>query len=280
MTTISLLCSGTPTPSASRFGTAFALQIEDEDVILIDCGPAATLKLALAGYSPANVSTLFLTHHHYDHNGDVPCFLLSRWDKLVSNKPICIYGPSPTTTFIERLIGPHGAYQPDYYSRMHWSTCTNIYTSNGGTLPRQPPAYHAMDIVPGYVMTVGSATVTAGYAAHAQPYLDCLAYRFDTPAGSVVFSGDTEYCKSIVELAKGADILFCMALGDNRSSYTAMAGVTDSRDAGRIAADAEVKRLVLTHQAGGANRDEEIRWAGEVFNGEVVFGDELLVITL
>lgn len=83
-TTITILGSGTPNPAPDRFGTAFVLKIDDHDLIMVDCGPGATLKLAQAGYSPVDVGALFITHHHYDHNVDVPCLLLCRWDQLVS----------------------------------------------------------------------------------------------------------------------------------------------------------------------------------------------------
>ena len=43
--------------------------------------------------------------------------------------------------------------------------------------------------------------VTADIAEHAQPWLDCLAYRLDSPDGSVVFTGDTRPCESVVNLA-------------------------------------------------------------------------------
>src|SRR4030095_8486820 len=48
-------------------------------------------------------------------------------------------------------------------------------------------------------------TVTATLVQHA-PVFPALAYRFDTPHGSVVFSGDTGPCDNVARLAQGADI--------------------------------------------------------------------------
>ena len=48
--------------------------------------------------------------------------------------------------------------------------------------------------------------VTAILVQHA-PVFPAFAYRFDTPSGSVVFSGDTGPCDNVVRLAQGADYL-------------------------------------------------------------------------
>jgi len=39
-----LLSTGPPTPTRSRFGTAYVLQI-GRDYLMFDCGPATTFKL-------------------------------------------------------------------------------------------------------------------------------------------------------------------------------------------------------------------------------------------
>ena len=81
-TTVHVLGSGCPTPTPDRFGTSFAIKTQN-DLVMVDCGPSATWKLAKAGLNPRDVNSLFLTHHHFDHNVDMPCFLLTRWDQRV-----------------------------------------------------------------------------------------------------------------------------------------------------------------------------------------------------
>ena len=48
MADVFVLGGGTPTPTEFRFGSAHALQI-GEEVLMFDCGPAATHKLVKAG---------------------------------------------------------------------------------------------------------------------------------------------------------------------------------------------------------------------------------------
>ena len=62
-----ILGAGTPTPTESRFGSAYVLDIDGEK-IMFDCGPAATHKLVKSGLWPTEIDYLFFTHHHFDHD--------------------------------------------------------------------------------------------------------------------------------------------------------------------------------------------------------------------
>ena len=96
MAEIFVLGGGTPTPTADRFGSSHALKIGDE-LLMFDCGPAATHKLVKAGLFPTQVDNLFFTHHHFDHNIDYPCFLLCRWDQAAGRgSNLNVYGPKLT----------------------------------------------------------------------------------------------------------------------------------------------------------------------------------------
>jgi ribonuclease Z len=100
--TIHILGSGTPIPTTDRFGTSFAIKTEN-DLLMIDCGPSATWKLAKAGLNPCDVKALFLTHHHFDHNVDTPCLLLTRWNQSVGMLPADLLDPSMSTDFSSRF---------------------------------------------------------------------------------------------------------------------------------------------------------------------------------
>ena len=79
MVEVFVLGGGTPTPTEFRFGSAHALRI-GEEVLMFDCGPAATHKLVEGGLFPTQVDNLLSTHDHFDHNIDYPCFLLCLCD--------------------------------------------------------------------------------------------------------------------------------------------------------------------------------------------------------
>lgn len=288
MARVHILGTGTPTPTKERFGSAFAVEVED-DVLMFDCGPAATHKLVKAGLWPTRVDYLFFTHHHFDHNVDYPCLLLCRWDQSIGREnPLTVYGPDKTEVITERLIGEEGAFYFDWYARIHAPASQRVYQNRGGVLPRRPPTefVNAVDIGPGIVHTGKKWEVTAAPAEHVQPYLDSLAYRLDTPDGSVVFTGDTQPCESVIELARDADLLICMCWDDQArmEEMGEVRGHCGTVTAAEVAQEANVGKLVLVHSGPNLTGDPAIEKAISdargVFGGEVIFAEELMAVDL
>ena len=193
MTRIHVLGAGTPTPTPTRFGSSFVLQTGD-DRLMIDCGPAATAKLVQAGLWPTEIDYLFFTHHHFDHDVDYPCFLLCRWDQSIGKENrLQVFGPTLTEQLTHRILDERdGAFSHDWIARVNHPLSQQVYVNRGGVLPRRPPDVLAKDVGPGRIFSGPDWEVTAAPAEHVQPYLDSLAYRIDTPDGSVVFTGDTQ----------------------------------------------------------------------------------------
>ena len=81
-------------------------------------------------------------------------------------------------------------------------------------MPRIPPNPQTKNVGPGDVAFNVNWHVSAARGEHAQPWLDSLAYRVDTPEGSVVFTGDTQPCNSVIDLARDADVMLCMCWDD------------------------------------------------------------------
>ena len=214
MARIHILGAGTPTPTPTRFGSSYVVEVCDEQ-IMVDCGPATTHKLVKAGLWPTDIDYLFFTHHHFDHDVDYPCFLLTRWDQSIGKEnSLQVFGPSPTERITEGLIGEDGVFAHDWKARVNHPSSQQVFVNRGGILPRKPPEVLARDVCPGKIYSGSDWEMTGARAEHAQPYLDSIAYRLDSPEGSVVFTGDTEPCQSVVELAAGADAMLCMCWDD------------------------------------------------------------------
>lgn len=281
---VHILGTGTPTPSPERFGSAFVARFGDRN-LMVDCGPAATHKMVKAGLWPTQVTDLFFTHHHFDHNVDYPCFLLCRWDQSIGDEEMLrVFGPTLTTDITEGLIGPSGVFAPDWKARVGHPASQRVFVNRGGTLPRKPPEVAARDIGPGSVVEGDGWTMEAAYADHAQPFLDSLAYRLETDEGSVVFTGDTEPCDSVVDLARGADLMFAMCWDDEdyMASHGEGDGVSGARGAAKMAERAGVSHLVLVHSQPRLDDDEvkrqAIDHAHEEYSGEVTLATELSVV--
>ena len=122
-----------------------------------------------------------------------------------------------------------------------------------------------------------------------------LAYRFDCPDRSIVISGDTRPSKALVKLAEGADVLVhevmhlpsldrIVASEPNAKKLREhlLASHTTTEQVGRVATEAKVKTLVLSHFVPGGYpfiTDEE--WLDAVrpsFSGNLIVGRDLLEV--
>ncbi|HVM15711.1 MAG TPA: MBL fold metallo-hydrolase [Egibacteraceae bacterium] len=156
----------------------------------------------------------------------------------------------------------------------------------------------APPMAPMVVMEDERVRVTAVLVEH-PPVFPSFAFRFDTAEGSVVISGDTAPCANLVTLASGADVLVHEVFTDEGWEHTPRDRVptwearqrehhlvtahTGLSDVGKVAAEAEVGRLVLTHFIPGDDVRPDGHWlqgAAVGFDGEVIVGRDLLELGL
>jgi ribonuclease BN (tRNA processing enzyme) len=146
--------------------------------------------------------------------------------------------------------------------------------------------------VPVVVVDDDSVRVTSVAVTHGRA-VPALAYRFDTPDGSVVFSGDTSVNEDLIALAEDADILvhqvadlsYLRRHGTDDAELARMAALhTDVTQVGGVAERAGVRELILSHYLPAepdAVTDEE--WADRAskgFSGRTTAGHDGLRRTL
>lgn len=270
--------AGGPTPKPSRAAPAQAIVAGDR-IYLVDCGDGVARQLALARLPFRDLRAVFITHQHSDHNaGYGPLFLLGWVAGLQS--PVDTYGPPPLVRMTRLLLE---AYEFDITTRM----------KDEGR-PALAPLVRPHELTaPGEVFRDDRVRVTAARNSH-PPIEHSFAYRFDTADRSIVISGDTTYSEDVLKLARGADVLVHEAL--NRPFWerpdapqTAevrrhiIASHTDAEEVGRLAAQAGVKTLVLTHfvpsePSGAVPDDVWLAAARRHFSGRVIMGADLMEI--
>lgn len=278
-TTVQLIMLGTiagPPPTVDRTQNSQVLVVGDTPY-LIDAGVNVTRRIAQAGLSLKKIKNLFITHPHGDHTHGMPALLSTQW--YYGANAMNIYGPPGTREVTEAVIGFIGID-------------TRIRQEDEASDPvdlRQ--LFKAEDVKTGAFYSDGNIEVSAVENSHFQfPEGSPLAgkyksysYRFETPAGSIVFTGDTGMTDAVTKLAKGADVLVaeCLALDEIRArrqkTGTWQAMTKEQQDgwyhhmqkehitpeqAGELARDAGVGTLVLTHiSSGGVPGDDYIRYA-------------------
>lgn len=246
---LTLIGGGCPDARPARYGSAYVLDTGTEK-ILVDCGPATTWKLSQAGLQPVQIRHLFLTHHHSDHNADVPCFILNWWDyDRDYTRPLCIYGPPPTVEFVDKLIGKDGAFRPDIESRIAHPASHWCHTQRGGVMPRREPQFGVRDLEDGESIVGDGWAATAAEGSHIEPTLVSMAYRFDASGGSIVFAGDCVDCPALRRLADGADTLVMACTHFDQLDRVVAQCIPGIGDVARVVREGRVKRVVLTHMS-------------------------------
>ncbi|WP_037062607.1 MBL fold metallo-hydrolase [Pseudonocardia acaciae] len=265
--------AGGPMPSPDRGAPAQAIVV-DGRCYVVDAGNGVAYRLLAAGLGLDSLAAVFLTHHHIDHSADLGNLVTLAWSTHHLGS-VVVAGPPPLASFVEHHLAMHAddIAERESYGRAGLGGLLDVRETRGGVVHRD-----------------GDLTVTAATVAHA-PGLHSLAYRFETPGRTVVISGDTAPCDSVVDLAARADVLVHEAYLPERLLAVVAAGGADptrvteaferihttAEQAGAIAAMAGVSTLVLSHliPATGAPDAEWIEAAGRHFDGEIIVGSDL-----
>jgi ribonuclease BN (tRNA processing enzyme) len=284
--TVTLLGTGTPAPSLARAGSGYLLEVGG-DVIVMDHGPDAHHRLLESGRRAVDVTHAFFTHLHYDHCMDYARLVLQRWDQGAAKIPeLDVYGPTPIARMTEQLFAEDGVYGPDIRARIQHQSSIDTFAARGGKPPRPRPAPRVKEVHAGDVVQGKSWKITAGRAVHVQPYLECLAFRLDCADGSVCYTGDSGASDSIVELARGCDVLIHMNhyFSGTEPSPAYRAACGNHKDNALTAKRAGVKTLVLTHMLAQIDqpgvREQIVHEIQQVFDGRVIWGEDLMQITI
>jgi ribonuclease Z len=284
-TTITLLGTGTPSPSIERQSSGYLFEV-GSDRIVMDHGPGAHQRLIESGHRSVDVTHAFFTHLHYDHCMDYGRPVLQRWDQGADRIPdLQVYGPPPIRRMTDQLFGEDGIYGPDIRARIEHRSSIDQFEARGGKAPRKRPAPVVREVKPGDVIQGNGWKVTVGRATHVQPYLECLAFRLDAEDGSVCYTGDSGASDEIVALAQGCDMLIHMNhyFSGTAPSPAYRAACGNHKDNAETAKRAGVKTLVLTHLLGQIDqpriREQIVHEIQQVFEGKVIWGEDLMRLT-
>jgi ribonuclease BN (tRNA processing enzyme) len=269
--------AGGPTPKALRAAPASAVVV-DGAIYVVDCGNGVARQMALAGLSLGAIDSVFVTHHHSDHNADYGNLLWLAWAADLRH-PVDTWGPPPLKRMTRQFLRLNDT---DIRTRIADEGRPDL-----AALIRPHELRRG-----GEVMRDERVRVTAAVVDH-PPMRPAFAYRFDTPDRSIVFSGDTRPSPALIELARGADVLvhevmYLPALEKLIASEAQAARLrqhlldshTTTEQVGRLASEAGVKTLVLNHfvPGGDAALTDQV-WREAVspyFKGELVIGRDLL----
>lgn len=244
---LTVLGSGTAVPTPRRAPAAHLVTVGGER-LLLDTGAGALRQLAAVGVGPDEVGRVFYTHYHVDHVAELPLLLfVLRHPGLDRPRSLEIYGPRGLGRLRAGLEELFGEWVVPRAVRVHWR---EVAAGWEGTFPW------------GRVRTGGTRHVPGS-----------LAYRFEfAGGGSLAYTGDTGPSSSLARFVAGVDVLLCEC-SLVRAGPEALH--LDPETAGRLAAAAGVKRLILTHFYPPVDGVDAAAAAGAHYGGPVVLAEDL-----
>jgi ribonuclease BN (tRNA processing enzyme) len=278
---LTLLGTGGPIPDPARHGSAAVLEIGGTR-LLFDAGRGVVLQLARAGIPVEEVGPVFLTHHHYDHIGDLADVILTGWLQG-RRSPLRVVGPPGTesivTALLERVYDRDIAFRSQGEHAMEWAPVESADATTGLVQGRGACRVFAEPVVHGHGLD---------YPEAFRRRWVCLGYRVEAEGKVVAFSGDAVACEGLDRLALDADVLVqcCyMARAELTTPYFARLAretIACADSVGRIARKARVKKLVLTHfrRAPDAVIQSIASDVARDYDGPLVLGSDLLEVTI
>lgn len=247
---ITILGSGTCVPSLKRHPCA-ALVRGKSIHILLDAGPGTMGQLLKLGVHINDIDMILLSHFHLDHCAEIAPFLFAtKYPGFNRKKRLVLVGGTGIKALFESLNKTYDntlEIPEDYFQIIELDEKGSLDLNLEGIQLEYNSVHHKVE---------------------------SLAYRLTDATGfSVVYSGDTDYSDNLIALSRESDILICeSALPDELK----VPGHLTPSLAGKIASEANVNKLVLTHFYPECDTVDIKAQCRKTFKGPVILAQDLL----
>jgi ribonuclease Z len=279
-TKLIILGSGTPNPDPERYGSGYAV-IVNESAYIVDFGPGIVRRISAmsptwGGDFPSmelqNINTAFLTHIHSDHSGALADLILTPWI-MGRDAPLKLYGPSGLEAMSKNITE---AYIDDINYRLYGSQPANElgFKTNVTEIVDDGSIYKDKNV-----------EVIAFKNNHGD-FKNSFGFLFITDDKRILFSGDTAVSANLKKYGNDLDILvhevFSSETFVNKTKDWQIyhqAHHTSSIDLGIIADKLQPKKLVMSHILfWGASEESILNDIGMNFSGQAIIAKDLMII--
>lgn len=246
-----ILGSGAGVPNVKRAYPGLFIKSGTES-ILVDPGPGSMRQLLKLGFTYNNFDTIIFTHFHPDHCLDFISFLFAcKYPLQPRRKNLTVIGAPGLKSFYRDILGVFGdAILPEIFELYLKEAEEANITGNRSEITVKPLAHSGSSIGIRYVDGFGKV---------------------------LCYSGDTDYCDNIVDLAKKADLLILECSFPDGAKVD---GHLTPSCAGRIAREAKAKRAVLTHLYPICEGYDVLSQCKKEFNGALELATDLMRIEI
>ena len=246
-----ILGSGTGVPSLKRSSPAALINAGSKS-ILLDSGAGTLVRMLQAGVTYKDLDIILYSHIHPDHVADlVPLIFACKYKEDPREKDLFIIGGRGFRDYFEGLRELYGDWiEPETFRIRIKEVLADTITLNDIQITTLP-----LEHTP-----------------------ESVGYRVESFMGwNLVYSGDTDYCHNIVQLARGADLLILEASFPDGKKVK---GHLTPSLAGRIAQEAGCRKLILTHFYPPCDTSDIKGECQRIFHGEVLLAEDMMRIEM
>jgi ribonuclease BN (tRNA processing enzyme) len=248
---LTVLGSATPYPSADNPCSGYLLSTEDTRM-WVDAG-TGTLAALQRHVRLEQVDAIWISHLHADHTADLlTAFYGLLYADIELAAPIPLFAPAG---IVERLAQ---------------------FLTTGPVRSPIERAFAVEELRDGHEARVGGLTLTSRSVAHGIPG---FAVRVEAGGASLVYSGDTAPCASLVDLAASCDLLLCEADSDQPPADEEPVHHTPEQS-GDTARAARAARLLVTHVGRFVTPAQALARAATRFAGPLDYATPGSVVTV
>lgn len=253
---LTVLGASPAVPNPGRACSSYLIE-SGEHRLVLDLGTGAFANLRChASYTA--ISAVAISHMHADHFIDV-----------VPYRYALKYGE-------ERRVQPLPLLLPPGGERL-LRTMVSAFEHEGDAGDFLDESFAVQTYDPAHPQRIGDLEVRFALTRH---YIPAYAMRVSNGRRVLVFSADTAPEPEIVSFAKGADVLLCEATLEPGCVESGERGHSTPAEAGAMARDAGVARLVLTHYPQHVAAEAIRADAARAFAGEIILAHDHLTLEI
>jgi ribonuclease BN (tRNA processing enzyme) len=208
--------------SGGRQNTCFHVTGERVN-FLIDCGASALPSLKRLDIKRDAIDLILITHFHGDHFAGLP-FLLLDAQFTRRTRPLVIAGPEGIETKLPQVMEA-------------------LFEHSSRT--KQKFDLEIVTLKPEETREFGAVTVTPYAVVHGESGGPFLGYRIQAESRVIAYSADTEWTKTLIPLARDADLFIAEAYTHDRIVKNHLSLATLESPLAEI----KPKQLILTHMS-------------------------------
>lgn len=236
-----VLGNGPVTPNPGGACSGYLVE-SGQSCLLLDCGNGVVAAPELKAALP-QLSAVLISHLHIDH-----------WLDLAPLSYELKYSPRLVRTDRLPVWVPKGSGQK-LLDLLHLLALGSHFAEE---------VFEVAEYDAQSVLRIGDAEVSFREMEH---YVTSYAMHIEAAGRVIVYSADTAPCEALVALARDADLFLCEAADPIDGPLSEPRGHLNALEAGQIAAQAGVKRLLLTHLWHHYNQETLLQAARSVYSG-------------